>query len=156
MPRSRAFTNASMTTLVRARIVRKLIGALVTDSISTTSLQLNELGFESVDALRAYGENVATFSPEMHVLNEELKTFLLQNFYYHWRVHRMAAKAQRILTDLFIVYCDDPRQLPPDTQARLDTSGDTMQRVICDYIAGMTDRYAIQEHQKLFDPEARV
>ena len=148
--------DASMTTLVRARIVRKLIGALVTDSISTTSLQLNELGFESVDALRAYGENVATFSPEMHVLNEELKAFLLQNFYYHWRVHRMAAKAQRILTDLFIVYCDDPRQLPPDTQARLDTSGDTMQRVICDYIAGMTDRYAIQEHQKLFDPEARV
>lgn len=146
----------TLTALVRARTVRKLIGALVTDSISTTSRRLDELEFESVDALRAHGVNVATFSPDMHVLNDELKAFLLQNFYYHWRVHRMAAKAQRILRDLFTSYCEDPRQLPPDTQTRLAESDDTMQRVICDYIAGMTDRYAIQEHQKLFDPEARV
>ena len=148
--------DAPLSTLIRSRTVRKLIGALVTDSISTTSLRLDDLGFDSDDALRSYGKNVATFSPEMHVLNEELKAFLLEDFYRNWRVHRMAAKAQRILRDLFNSYCEDPRQLPPDTQDRLETSGDTMQRVICDYIAGMTDRYAIQEHQKLFDPEARV
>ena len=99
---------------------------------------------------------MAGFSAEMEALNRELKSFLLEHFYHHWRVNRMAGKAHRILRDLFSSYCEDPRQLPPDTQARLITEPEGLQRAICDYIAGMTDRFAIQDHQKLFDPETRV
>lgn len=149
-------SDSPVTHMVRARIIRKVIGALVTDSTTTTAIRLDDLRIDSVDALRSLGENIAGFSPEMKGMNDQLKAFLLQNFYRHWRVHRMAAKAQRILRDLFSVYCDDPRQLPPDRQRRLDSQADSPQRVICDYIAGMTDRYAIQEHKKLFDPETRV
>jgi dGTPase len=81
---------------------------------------------------------------------------LLQHFYRHWRVNRMAGKARRILSDLFGVYQGDPNQLPPAVQAQVEASPADVERVICDYIAGMTDRFAIQEHQKLFDPETRV
>ena len=133
-----------------------MISAEVTDAVTTTAMRLEAYDFASVDELRAYGRNVATFSPEMEALNRELKSFLLEKFYRHWRVNRMAAKAQRILRDLFTSYCTDPGQLPPDAQARLKTEPEGIERAICDYIAGMTDRYAIQDHLKMFDPETRV
>jgi dGTPase len=148
--------DAPLDSLLRARAIRKVIAAEVTDAITTTALRLEAYDFASVDELRALGRNVATFSPEMETLNRELKDFLLEKFYRHWRVSRMAAKAQRILRDLFSSYCEDPRQLPPDTQAKLNIEPEGLHRTICDYIAGMTDRYAIQDHLKLFDPETRV
>jgi dGTPase len=89
-------------------------------------------------------------------MNRELKAFLMSNFYRHPRVVRMAVKAQRLLTALFEAYVTEPQQLPLEIQARIRRGPDSPQRVICDYIAGMTDRYAISEYQKLFDPEARV
>jgi dGTPase len=92
----------------------------------------------------------------MQAYNGELKAFLLQHFYRHWRVKRMAGKARRILSGIFGVYQDDPSQLPPAVQAQAQAASDGAERAICDYIAGMTDRFAIQEHQKLFDPETRV
>lgn len=148
--------DAPLDGLMRARAVRKVIAAEVTDALTTTAMRLEAYGFTSVDELRARRTNVATFSPDMEALNRELKAFLLEKFYRHWRVSRMAAKAQRILTDLFASYRADPRQLPPDTQARLRTESEGIERAICDYIAGMTDRFAIQDHLKLFDPETRV
>ncbi len=84
----------------------------------------------------------------------ELKEFLLRNMYRHWRVVRMGDKAGRILRDLFESYVGEPRQLPPHFQEQIERDG--VERVVCDYIAGMTDRFAVDEHQKLFDPTVRV
>jgi len=149
-----AAVDAPLDGLLRARIIRKLIAAAVTDAISTTSRRLERHDIQSVEDVRDLGQNIAGFSAEMQAYNRELKAFLLQHFYRHWRVNRMAGKARRILSDLFGVYQDDPSQLPPAVQAQAVPEG--AERAICDYIAGMTDRFAIQEHQKLFDPETRV
>ena len=148
--------DAPLDSLLRARVIRKLISAAVTDAISTTSRRLERHGIGSVEDVRELGQNIAGFSGEMQRYNSELKAFLLQNFYHHWRVNRMAGKARRILSGLFGVYQSDPSQLPPAVQGQARTSPEGAERAICDYIAGMTDRFAIQEHQKLFDPETRV
>jgi dGTPase len=84
----------------------------------------------------------------------ELKEFLFREMYRHYRVVRMGDKAGRILRDLFDSLVREPRQLPPRFQERID--GDGVHRVVCDYIAGMTDRFALQEHRRLFDPTVRV
>jgi dGTPase len=90
----------------------------------------------------------------MEKRNHELKLFLLENLYRHYRVVRMAEKARRIVHHLFQAYMDAPKQMPPSFYARIATDGPP--RVVCDYIAGMTDRYVLDEYQKLFDPRARV
>jgi dGTPase len=148
--------DAPLNSLLRARIIRKLIAAEVTDAISATSRRLERRDIQSVQDVRNLGHNIAGFSTEMQAYNGELKAFLLQHFYRHWRVKRMAGKARRILSGIFGVYQDDPSQLPPAVQAQLQAAPEGAERAICDYIAGMTDRFAIQEHQKLFDPETRV
>jgi dGTPase len=83
-----------------------------------------------------------------------MRDFLTKNLYQHYRVVRMANKAFRFMCDLFKVYLDEPEQLPPTTQARL--AKEDKRRVICDYIAGMTDRYALDEYKKFFEPYERV
>ena len=141
---------------LRARVIRRLIGIEISDAINATAAALAGRGIASVDEVRAAGENVACFSDEIQELNLELKAFLMKNFYRHPRVVRMAYKANHMLTDLFNAYLDEPRQLPREIQARMSAGPDGPHRVICDYIAGMTDRFAILEHKRLFDPEARV
>ena len=76
----------------------------------------------------------------------------MDNLYRHYRVIRMAEKAQRVMTDLFHAYMSEPQQLPPHILERRDRVGESQPRVIADYIAGMTDRFALDEHRKLFDP----
>jgi dGTPase len=90
----------------------------------------------------------------MMELVRELKEFLLNNMYRHYRVVRMGDKAGRMLRDLFHSYTSEPLQLPPRFQARIQKDG--LHRVVCDYIAGMTDRFALDEHRKLFDPLVSV
>ena len=107
------------------------------------------------DDMAGAPERLASFSPVMEDMNRELKTFLRENLYEHYRVTRMAEKAQRILTDLFNAYLDKPRQLPPTTYGKIDKTG-SVKRVICDYMAGMTDKFALEEHRKLFDPHEKV
>lgn len=148
--------DAPLDSLLRARLIRKLIAAEVTDAISATDRRLERCQVRSVADVRDLGENIANFSTEMSAYNRELKAFLLQHFYRHWRVNRMAGKARRILSGLFSVYQGDPGQLPPAVQVQMERGADLAERAICDYIAGMTDRFAIQEYQKLFDPETRV
>lgn len=140
---------------LRARVIRRLIGLEITDAITATAGNLADAGVRSVEDVRSAGRNLAGFSPEMQALNKELKAFLLKDFYLHPRVMRMAYKANRMLTALFEAYLEEPRQLPREVQARIQRGPDPIQRVVCDYIAGMTDRYAIQEYKRLFDPEAR-
>ena len=85
-----------------------------------------------------------------------MKRFLFDRFYRHYRVVRMAAKADRTVRALFEAFVDEPAQLPPETQAYISEYGRDPYRVVCDYIAGMTDRYAIAEYRRLFDPREPV
>ena len=99
-------------------------------------------------------QRLVAYSPEMAEGVRELKDFLYKNMYRHYRVVRMGDKAGRILRDLFESYIAEPLQLPPQYQDRIAQDG--RHRVVCDYIAGMTDRFALDEHRKLFDPLVRV
>jgi len=137
--------------LTRHRIIRRLIGMEVTDLVQNTSTRLRESGVRSVDELQRLSYNVVGYSEEMHRRNRQLKDFLYNNLYRHYRVVRMAVKAERILKDLFEAYRSEPAILPKHVQPSVDETN--LERTICDYIAGMTDRYAIEEHQKLFNPE---
>ena len=100
-------------------------------------------------------ERLVAFSEEMHQLRAPLKRFLWERFYHHYRVARMADKARRFITELFQLYLSKPEQLPNTTRSRIQR-GEDHHRVVCDYIAGMTDRYCLEEYKKLFDPFERV
>ena len=140
--------------LWRHRMVRRLVGLLVTDTIEATAQRIAETGVASPDDVRSLAENVVSASPETRAMTRELKHFLYEHLYRHPRVMRMQIKAERILTALFEAYLAEPGQLPREEQAKLEER--SLHRVICDYIAGMTDRYALQEYAKMFDPQERV
>ncbi len=140
--------------LVVSRIIRTIINILVTDLIKTTESAVDRLGIHAYDDVKHSSEKPVGFSPEIRAMNDELKRFLRVNLYRHYRVVRMGIKAQRVITDLFTIYSDHPDALPGSYFARIETDG--LRRTIADYIAGMTDRYAMEEHQKLTDPMIRV
>ncbi len=142
---------SQMDDLIRHRIIRKLIGLEVSDIVHTTDQQLREKSVRSVEELQRLPFNVIGFSEDMHRRNRELKDFLYKNLYRHYRVMRMTVKAERIITDLFNAYRSEPTILPPHIRTWVQERG--LERAICDYIAGMTDRYAVEEYQKLFDPK---
>ena len=147
---STGWRSAQPEDLGRHRIIRKLIGMEVTDLILATDQRLRESGARSVEDLQRLDHNVIGFSEDMHRRNRQLKDFLYANLYRHPRVVRMAVKAERFLNDLFRAYCQEPATLPRHVQAWIEERG--VERTVCDYIAGMTDRYASEEYQKLFDP----
>jgi dGTPase len=147
---------ASLTKIERHRLIRALIGWGVTDVIETTSRRLNEEAIDSVEKLRGRGAPIIGFSEEGQRSHGELKLFLYRHLYRHWRVVRMTAKAQRVLEALFRAYIQEPAQLPDSVQDRLEDAGEPVERLICDYIAGMTDRFALDEYGRLFDPTVRV
>jgi dGTPase len=122
----------------------------VSDMIYATDKQLRESGVRSVLELQSLPYNVVTFSEEMHQRNRQLKDFLYSNLYRHHRVVRMAVKAERIISDLYKAYVQEPAILPNHVQEWTKERG--LERTVCDYIAGMTDRFAVEEYQKLFDP----
>ena len=136
--------------LSRHRLIRRLIGILVTDMVNATSDRLVNSAVKSVDELQRLEYNVIGFSEELHHRNRELKDFLYANLYRHWRVVRMQVKAEQIINDLFNAYINEPVILPQHVRSRIETRD--LERIICDHIAGMTDRYAVEEHQRLFDP----
>jgi dGTPase len=142
--------------LQRYRFVRRLVGMEVTDTIRATAASLTAAGVDSLAALRAQPSNMAGYSPGMEKDNLELRHFLYDNFYRHFRVMRMAVKAERTLTNLFQAYVNRPDQLPTETRAKVKAEPGSLQRVVADYLAGMTDRYAIQEYRRLFDMEERA
>ncbi|MBU6349912.1 MAG: deoxyguanosinetriphosphate triphosphohydrolase [Chloroflexi bacterium] len=137
--------------LQRYRFIRRLVGIEVNDVVQATAQQLEQADIHSLASLRQHPVNVAGYSAEVAVENQALKQFLLQNFYRHYRVMRMTVKAARTLTHLYEAYLSEPRQLPPETQRRAQTPTLGLPRAICDYLAGMTDRYAIQEHRRLYE-----
>ncbi len=137
--------------MTRHRLIRRLIGMSVTDIVTTTADKIKKTRVKSAQELQELPFNVVGFSEETHRRNRELKDFLYKNLYRHHRVVRMAVKAERIVTDIFQAYLGEMSMLPPHIQGWISERG--LERAICDYIAGMTDRYAIDEHQKLFDPQ---
>ncbi|MEP7357220.1 MAG: deoxyguanosinetriphosphate triphosphohydrolase [Anaerolineales bacterium] len=138
-----------MDELTRHRFIRRLIGLEVEDLVRATNARLEAAGVTSVDALQRLPHNVIGWGDEMAAHNKELKRFLFENMYRHYRVVRMQVKAEKLLTALFEGYIAEPAQLPKEVQQRAE--GD-VHRAVCDYVAGMTDRFALDEHYKLFDP----
>ena len=126
--------------------IRRMIDALVADLLAETTARLRAAAPRDVDAVRAAGPLVA-FSAAIRARADALKQFLRENLYRHHQVLRMTTKAQRIVTELFAAFADDPRLLPPEHHARVQADGP---RAIADYVAGMTDRFAIAEHRRLF------
>jgi dGTPase len=140
--------------LRRHQLVRMLINFEVSDLLQETERGIQRYNVKTPLEVRNAGKNVVEFSEETKKLNSELKDFLFDKMYRHYRMIRMADKAKRIITQLFEAYLEDSNQLPPSFRERLKNE-DQMQ-LICDYIAGMTDRFALQEYKKLFDPFERV
>jgi dGTPase len=133
----------------RHRMIRQLVGIMATDMIEATDKRIKESKVKSPLDIQKLKNNVIGYSEEMQRRNRELKDFLYKNLYRHYRVVRTQIKAENLITDLFNAYCSEPSMLPNSVQVSINTRG--LERTICDYIAGMTDRYAIEEHQKLFD-----
>ncbi len=150
----RACPTASASVL-RYQAVRRLIDRLVTDLIEAIEGRIRFHGIETIEDLRRAMPPIAGPSKELDAKVRELKARLMERLYQHHRVRRMGAKAGRVMKGLFEAYMDDPRQMPPHVVERAceDT---TMARVIADYIAGMTDRFAFEEYAKLFDPFEKV
>lgn len=126
--------------------VRRMISTLVVDLTRQTTRNLREHMPQSVDDVQAAPPLVA-FSPSLERQQQELKKFLYANLYRHYQVCRMTAKARQVVSDLFDAFLDDPRLLPPQFQS---ASVAQRPRMVADYIAGMTDRYAMREHRRLF------
>lgn len=144
------------TTVLHYQAVRRLIDWMVSDLCETLLARLRAGSIETLDGVRAVKPRLVDFSTEMTTRHRELKTFLYDRLYTHHRVTRMTQKADRIMSALFEVYMQEPRQLPPHVLRRTQEAGETVPRVIADYIAGMTDRFALEEYKKLFDPYERV
>ena len=132
--------------------VRRMIGAMVEDVIDTSQQRLEEARPANVEAVRCHGAPLIVFSATMQAHGEALKAFLGERMYRHHKVNRMASKARRTVRELFELFIDEPHCLPDEWRARCEGSRTlTTARVVADYVAGMTDRFAIQEHRNLFD-----
>ncbi|WP_321371828.1 deoxyguanosinetriphosphate triphosphohydrolase [uncultured Desulfuromusa sp.] len=131
-----------------------LIGELIHDLVQTTTANLRHNNVETLNDVRVLKKNLVSFSPEMGQLNQKLKKFLYSRLYRHSKVERMRVKAERFLTLLFENYMENPGLLPERHQQRFAIYG--IERVICDYIASMTDRYAQDEYKRLYEPFERA
>ncbi|MCX7165175.1 MAG: deoxyguanosinetriphosphate triphosphohydrolase [Rhodocyclales bacterium] len=127
--------------------IRRMIGALVTDLLAESSRRIEAAAPRTLADVRAAPSLIA-FTDTMQAENRALKGFLREHLYQHYQVLRMTTKARRIIHDLFNAFVADPRLLPPQYQEMAATDGVT--RATADYIAGMTDRYSMKEHRRLF------
>ncbi|MGH2621295.1 MAG: deoxyguanosinetriphosphate triphosphohydrolase [Anaerolineales bacterium] len=137
--------------LTRHRLIRRLIGMMVSALLEATSARIEAAKVRTVEELQNLDYNLVKYADDFAVLNQELKDFLYNRMYQHYRVVRMQTKAERIVEDLFGAYIGKLEILPSETQAKAREF--EPYRTVCDYLAGMTDRFAIQEHRKLFEPE---
>jgi dGTPase len=134
--------------------ISALIGLQINDLCNMIRANLERFGIVSLDNLRRVNRPVAHFSENVTARNMELKRFLFDNLYRHHKVDKMRVKAEIVITRLFETYLRFPNLLTPRYQARFEQSG--LQRVICDYIAGMTDRFALDEYRRLFESYERM
>lgn len=148
------FNFAGNDTVRIAQTIKFLIDMEATDLIEHSTLMLKEYGIKTVDDVRNAKVRLLSFSSELERQKEELQRFLKEKVYHNFRVVRMADKAKRFIKELFREFTTNPKQLPHSIQDNIEESG--LYQNVCDYIAGMTDRYAQDEYKKLFYPYERV
>ena len=138
----------------RHEIIRELIGRSVGDVMTRTAAALEANNIDSPEKLQRHSENVVAYTQDFGQKVRALKKFLYERMYRHYRVMRMQTKAERFVADLFDAYVKEPHMLPGETQERLESA--SVERVVADYIAGMTDRFALDDWQRLYDPYIRA
>lgn len=133
-------------------LMRRQITRMVEDVIARAAANLARLAPRSPEAVRVAGEPIVAFSPSMAAQEQELKTFLYSHVYRHPEVMRVRAEAEQVVKDLFDAYYADPRAMPEGWREGLDRAEDRIKaRSVADFLAGMTDTYALKEHRRLFD-----
>lgn len=140
--------------IVIAQTIKTLINLEVTDLIENTMSRIQREGVKTVQDVRDYPGLIVSFSASLSEQKKNLQEFLFKNVYQHYRVIRMADKAKRFLEELFVAFIKNPKQLPIEYQKWIEEAG--LYQAVCDYIAGMTDRFAQDEYKKLFYPYERV
>jgi dGTPase len=137
--------------IVRLEAVRRMIGAMVDDVMAETGARAAAAGVATPDDVRALPHALVAFSRDMAEDLAALRGFLLERMYRHWKVNRSRSQARRMLAQMFQLFMAEPEVLPTEWRQRTEGRDDAGRaRVVCDYIAGMTDRFAIEEHRKLF------
>jgi dGTPase len=137
--------------ILRLEAVRRMIGAMVDDVMAETRRRAESSKVASAEEVRTLGHALVAFSRDMVEDLAQLRAFLMERMYRHWRVNRTRSQARRILSEMFQLFMAEPDVLPTEWYARAEGRDEAGRaRVVCDYIAGMTDRFAIEEHRKLF------
>ena len=141
--------------------IRRVINYLVVDLIENSQRSIQSSGVSSIDDVRQVGKGLIAYSDAVREESLELKRFLRKQLYNHYRVRRMSQKSVRMLKEMFHAFLEDPQLLPPQYQERVKrktgaVDPQVVARVVCDYIAGMTDRFALLEYQRLFSPDSPV
>ncbi|MDD5236907.1 MAG: dNTP triphosphohydrolase, partial [Candidatus Omnitrophica bacterium] len=141
---------------MKFQVIKSLINNQVTDLIQETENRIKRLNINSVQDAKSLKKRVVNFSDSMQSLRNPLRKFLSEKLYSNWRVFRMSNRAKRFIQGLFDVYIDkhNIKLLPPQLVKRIAEDG--QHKVVCDYIAAMTDRCALDEYKKLFDPDEKV
>jgi dGTPase len=146
--------DGSFDEIKRGEFIRELIGLMVMDAVQTSAENLSAASISTVEEIQLQSQNLVSYSPELVNKVRALKDFLFERMYRHYRLMRMQGKAERFICEIFEAYVNEPKMLPTKTQHRL--ADESLGQVITDYIAGMTDRYALQEWEKLHDPYRKV
>jgi dGTPase len=136
--------------------IRRVIDRMVHDLVAETQRRLAVSGVRIVDDIRRLPEPVAAFSPAMREHDRALKCFLFARMYRHYRVNRMSSKARRVVRELFQLFLAEPECLPDEWRVPEGADPAETARIVADYLAGMTDRFALDEHRRLFDTYASV
>ena len=144
----RSFPDASMR-ILQHETIRRIINDQVSDLVSATQGRIDEQGFKDISDVRRCGHGTVAFSGEMEVRNRELKQFLMERMYRNPHLVKLGEDARRTVTDLFHVYTTHPEKLPSHEAERRETDG--LHRMVCDYISGMTDRFALEQRAIHFD-----
>jgi len=138
------------------QVVRSIIDEEVTDLLNETLGRIEKFNARSVEDVRKCAEELAAFSASFREQHLQMKRYLFQNMYRHPRVTRMESKSTMVIQELFKLYAANPDILPTTTREKIKGNQEPIRRIICDYIAGMTDRFAIEEFEKLTQPSVRV
>lgn len=133
-------------------VIRRVVNVMVGDLTEQADKNIRSYKVNSEDDVRSLGKPLVHFSKEMQASNAILKDFLKKRMYRHYKVNRMASKARRMVKDLFCFFHCEPECLPHEWRVKAESASDTERaRLVCDFVAGMTDRFAIQEYQRVFD-----
>ena len=138
-------------------VIRRMINRMVTDLIAQTRKNLEASTIQTADDIRSLGRPVAQFSGAMQEVNKQIKHFLMTRMYRHYKVNRMTSKARRVVAELFEFFMDEPGCMPHSWYLQTqEASNQHRAEIVADFIAGMTDRFALEEHARIFDPMART